>query len=342
VEGHVVAVARWELGPDPIPVLDLASVSLVRERVRAMAASVGLPDVPAASLVNVASELANNQLAHASGGYVVVREALRGTERGLEIVAADRGPGIHDVARALEGRPARPGSLGVGLAAVLELADEVDIDVRIGEGTAVWARKFSQTADVRRRRVGVYGRFCAGERTSGDDAVFVRRQHDGIVVGVADGLGHGEGARAASERARDVVLTHSGLEPDVLMARCDAALAGTRGAVMSIARIDEAHGSLALACVGNVSVQLVGPDGSKSFGGSSFVLGAPGGVHRTSVEHRTIRPSQALLLLSDGVTSRADLEGDLALLREHPVVVAQRVVERFGRDNDDVMVLVVS
>jgi anti-sigma regulatory factor (Ser/Thr protein kinase) len=341
MEGDLIAVARWALGPDPIPVLDGASVSLVRERVRDMAVRVGLPGVPAAALVNVASELANNQLAHASGGYVVVREALRGDDRGLEVVAADSGPGIRDVARALEGRPSRPGSLGVGLAAVLELADEIDVDTRLGEGTAVWARKFAQT-ESRRRRVGVYGRMCAGERTSGDDAVFVRRQHDGIVVGVADGLGHGDGARAASERARDVVLAHPGLEPDVLMARCDAALAGTRGAVMSIARIDEVRGSLALACVGNVAVQLVGPDGSNGFGGSSFVLGAKGGVRRTTLEQRAIEPSQALLLLSDGITSSARLEGDLALLREHPIVVAQRVVERFGRDNDDVMVLVVS
>ena len=29
------------------------------------------------------------------------------------------------------------------------------------------------------------------------------------------------------------------------------------------------------------------------------------------------------------------------LLRAHPAVIAQRVLERFGRDNDDALVLVV-
>jgi hypothetical protein len=47
------------------------------------------------------------------------------------------------------------------------------------------------------------------------------------------------------------------------------------------------------------------------------------------------------VLFSDGVRSRVDLAGELDLLREHPVVVAQRVVERFGRPDDDVLVLVV-
>ena len=36
-----------------------------------------------------------------------------------------------------------------------------------------------------------------------------------------------------------------------------------------------------------------------------------------------------------------DLTGEHDLLREHPVVIAQRVVERFARDNDDVLVMVV-
>jgi anti-sigma regulatory factor (Ser/Thr protein kinase) len=342
MDDRVIAVGRWVVEADAIAVLDEASVSLVRERVRWHAARVGLPDLPSAALVNVASELAHNQRVHARGGFVTVRDAVRGQDHGLEVMAADRGEGIADIAAALRGREPRlaGGSLGAGLAAVLELADEVDFDVRLGEGTCIWARKFART-DVRRRRVGIYGRACSGESTSGDDAAFVRAA-GALAVAVADGLGHGEGAREASERAREVFVSHPEIDPERLLARCDQELARTRGAVMAVARIDEAHGTVDVASVGNVSVQLVGPTGSKHFGGSSFFLGAPGGVKRLTTERAQMRPGEALLLFSDGLTSRADLGGDAMLLREEPVVIAQHALERFGRHNDDATVLVVA
>ena len=335
-----LTVGRWVLDRDALPVVDAASTSLVRERVRATAARIGLPDLAAAALVNVASELAHNQLAHAEArGFVAVHPVSRGADVGLEVVAADSGRGIPDIARALEGRPSGDSSLGIGLAAVLELADEVDFDVRLTEGTCVWARKFARS-ETRRRRVGIYGRPCPGEITSGDDAAFARLG-DWLSAGVADGLGHGEAAREAAERARNVLLASPEIDPQALLTRCDAALARTRGAVMAVARIDEGRGEIDVSSVGNVGAQLVGASGSRRFGGSSFVLGAPGGARRMATEHRRMEPRDVLLLCSDGVSSRADLTGDHSLLREHPVVIAQRVVERFARDGDDVTVMAV-
>ena len=46
------------------------------------------------------------------------------------------------------------------------------------------------------------------------------------------------------------------------------------------------------------------------------------------------------MLATDGIGSRLSIEEELALLRMHPVVVAQRIIERFGRANDDALVLV--
>jgi anti-sigma regulatory factor (Ser/Thr protein kinase) len=339
VEADLDPVSTWTGGADGVPVIDEASVALVRERVRQEGGRVGLGEIPTAELVNVASELAQNQLAHASSGVVLVRAALRGGERGLEVVAADGGPGIADVARALEGRPSGSGSLGVGLAAVLELADEVDIDVRLGEGTCVWARKFAQEAP-RRPRVGVFGRSFPGERCSGDDAAFARS--DGaLLVGVVDGLGHGEAARDASVRAARLLAEKPDAAPEALVAECDRRLAHTRGAVMASARLDAA-GGLSVAGVGNVGAHVYGTGASWRFGGSSFVLGSPSGARRIAAENRHLQPRDVLVLFSDGIRSKLDLTGDFALLREHPAVIAQRIVERFARDDDDVLVMVVA
>ena len=338
MEGELDALETWLAGETGIPVLDEASVSLVRERVREEGARAGLGEVPTAALVSAASELGHNQLRHARDGVIVVRSAQRGAEVGVEVVAGDRGGGISDIARALEGRPSREGSLGSGLAAVLELADEVDVDVRLGEGTCVWARKFAE-AGPRRPRVGVFGRSFPGERVSGDDAAFLRSPAH-LLVGVVDGLGHSDPARQASARAARALLALGDRAPDAVLADCDRRLGRTRGAVMAAARLDAA-GDMTVAGVGNVSVHAYGTGAAWRFGGSSFVLGAPGGVHRIAVEKRKLGAREVLLLFTDGIRSRIDLTGELDLLREHPAVVAQRVVERFSRDDDDVLVMAV-
>jgi N-acetylglucosamine kinase-like BadF-type ATPase len=109
---------------------------------------------------------------------------------------------------------------------------------------------------------------------------------------------------------------------------------------MASARL-EASGDMTVAGVGNVGAHVYGPEASWRFGGSSYVLGSPGGARRIAVEHRHVDVRDVLVLFSDGIRSKLDLTGELDLLREHPAVIAQRVVERFARDDDDVLVMVV-
>src|SRR5690348_18021281 len=54
---------------------------------------------PYTTLFRSASELGQNQIRHARFGSLGVRDIERGGIRGIEIVAADRGEGIDDVAR---------------------------------------------------------------------------------------------------------------------------------------------------------------------------------------------------------------------------------------------------
>lgn len=323
-----------------IAVLDEASLTIVRQKVRAVGADLALGDDVVEPLVLVATELARNQLVHAVGGRVVIRGVSRSGVPGLELVAADRGGGIADPARALEGTPRVSGSLGVGLASVAALANEVDIDVRLGEGTLVRARRFA--AEVpRRRQVGVFGRAIRGETRSGDHACFTRTG-EALVVGVCDGLGHGELARHASSAAVQVFHDHAGASPVAVLEAANAALHRTRGAVMAIARILEAEGTVEVASVGNIGVQAVAMRRARRFGGSSFVLGTPPQRVRKVLEERApLEDGEALVLFSDGVSSRLAIEHDLDLLRQHPVVIAARIAADHGRAEDDVMVLVV-
>jgi hypothetical protein len=72
------------------------------------------------------------------------------------------------------------------------------------------------------------------------------------------------------------------------------------------------------------------------------VLGTNGArPPRIAREAHRLDERDVLVLFTDGIRSRFVLEDDLDLVREHPIVIAQRVVERFSREDDDVLVMVV-
>jgi anti-sigma regulatory factor (Ser/Thr protein kinase) len=342
-----ILVNRW-LGEGPrLQLIDQASVAVVREWVRREGRAIGLSESVTGALVTVASELGHNQLAHAQDGEIMVRPVVRDGVAGLEVVAADRGHGIASPTKALQGASRAPEghdaasktSLGIGLAAVIELSDETDFDIRLREGTCVWARKFAEPLP-RRREVGIYGRPYPGEETNGDDATFVRSD-EGLLLGVADGLGHGELAREASAAAIETAGSYGADAVDAILMRCHGALGETRGAVMAVARVGEPGGAAAAACVGNVSVHVYGLGSARRFSGPSFVLGAAGRTPRVRVEEDTLDQHAAIVLFTDGLTTKADIEGEHdLLLRQHPIAIAHQLVERFGRSNDDVLVLV--
>lgn len=331
-------IDTWRLGSDVLPTLDEASVSEARERVRRESEELGLSMNTAASLAIVVSELAHNHLIHARGGLIATRPIERDGVSGLEIVAADRGDGILDPERALRGGGSTGSGLGIGLAGVRGLADEVDIDVRLGEGTCVWARKFDEPVR-RRREVGAIGRRLDGERFCGDHAAFVRLE-EALVLAAADGLGHGLPACEASHRAIELVLDAPERALQDTLLEGHEALQRTRGAVMGLARIEEPSGRCSMATVGNVSTYVCGPGVFERYSGSSAALGLPGKPPKIRTELVELRPWDIVFQFSDGISARAHLKGEDSLLREHAVVIAQHLIRTFATDKDDVLVQV--
>lgn len=118
-----------------------------------LARAIGFNRRCAGELAIVVSELVTNAVKFAGGGVV----RISALPSGIAIEVEDEGPGIDDVDLALiegysEGRMldqvvdirSRRG-LGAGLAAVVRLADEVEIINRPGGGTRVVVRKLLPT-----------------------------------------------------------------------------------------------------------------------------------------------------------------------------------------------------
>ena len=328
----------WFHGLDPLPTIDIASVSVARERVRELGVSLGLDQTTIESVAVAASELVHNQLRHARRGQLAVRGVERDGIPGIEIIAADLGRGIADPVMALEGPGPSSTSLGSGLSGARRMTHEMDVDVRSGEGTCVRARRFAEPVR-RRREVGILGRPCEHESESGDHAAFVR-DGDSLVVAVVDGVGHGPLAREASMGAVAAFLAHAGSSPAAILDASDAAVASTRGAVMSVARIDASAGEVEHAAVGNVVTRIERYRASRILSGVSGTLGARGVRRKPHPETVALDRTEVLMLYSDGVSSRVDLSSEPDLLREHSLVIAQRIMAKFSRANDDALVLV--
>lgn len=93
-------------------------------------------------VVTAASELGQNILRYAGRGQIAVRVGKWHGRSACELVAEDRGPGMADVALALQDNYTTGGGLGLGLPGVRRLMDHFELQSAPGSGTRVTVRKW--------------------------------------------------------------------------------------------------------------------------------------------------------------------------------------------------------
>src|SRR5206468_3340252 len=99
------------------------------------------------------SEVSRNIVEYAGSGEIVLRSVHKGAKHGMCVVARDRGPGIPNVARAMEYGYSTGRGLGVGLPGAKWLMDEFDIISKPGVGTTVTMNKWLHR-NAKRDRAG--------------------------------------------------------------------------------------------------------------------------------------------------------------------------------------------
>ena len=88
------------------------------------------------------SELARNIITYASKGCIFLSTIDQDLKKGIEVVADDSGPGIHDLEKAMLDNFSTRGTLGVGLPGTKRLMDDFKISSSSAEGTTVTVRKW--------------------------------------------------------------------------------------------------------------------------------------------------------------------------------------------------------
>ncbi len=113
-----------------------------REQGRALAEKIGFSQVERTVIATAISEIARNIVEHAQEGEVLLDHCQHGAKRGIQITARDKGPGIPDVARAMQDEYSTGKGLGLGLPGSKRLMDEFEIQSEKGQGTTVTMRKW--------------------------------------------------------------------------------------------------------------------------------------------------------------------------------------------------------
>lgn len=180
-------------------------------------------------------------------------------------------------------------------------------------------------------------------RSEGDvsgDGVVVRADEETFLVVVADGLGHGESAHAASSAAMRPFQDEDALRAPLeqLVKRAHEAAVQTRGAVLSVVRIMRAPLSVESVAVGNVAGVLRSGEALRE---RVFLAGGVVGFRIPKLRTFSARVQEPLViaLATDGVDERFGsdplLDGPFDVER-----TAAMLLERHSAENDDALLFV--
>lgn len=325
-------------------VVDDAGTAGMARRAAAEAASrLGFGKARLGELAIVMSEITSNLYKHANDGVVHVRCLRHAGLGAVEAVAVDRGPGMADLARSGRDGHSTAGTLGIGLGAVVRLADRWDVYSRAGLGTVLTVQvgPSPPTGEARpgRRRPAADGisRPIAGETVSGDRYA-IHGTPIGPLLLLADGLGHGELAALASGTAVTAFLNAPPESPGQLVTRLHGRLGHTRGAAIGVAQLDWIAGIVRFAGLGNVSGHVVADGKRRSMVSLPGIAGHRG---RSIREFDYPLPADAVVVLhSDGVRERWSLDDYPGLVGHEPLVVAATLLRDAGVRRDDASVVV--
>jgi negative regulator of sigma-B (phosphoserine phosphatase) len=179
-----------------------------------------------------------------------------------------------------------------------------------------------------------------GENICGDKLIAVDVDGTAALMGVLDGLGHGAEAAEAAKRGVDVLRSGRAEPLDVLVRRCHNALSGTRGAAMTLARIDFRSDTLSWIGIGNVTADLVAkhPAGLEVRSSARLAGGIVGYRIPEALKPQQvpIRPGDLLVMASDGIVED-HLDGiDFSASSS---TIADQILHAHAKGNDDALVL---
>jgi anti-sigma regulatory factor (Ser/Thr protein kinase) len=324
-----------------IEVSELSQAGDARRKVTAFAQELQIADCRRGEIALVTTELATNLVKHAKQGHILAQGLGPSGAAGLRVMGIDKGPGIADISRALADGHSTAGSMGTGLGAIRRISDRFEIYSVPGLGTVVaaefWQSKTPRAPHNPPLEIAVVSEPISGEQECGD-GWSLRTTVDTVLLMVVDGLGHGILAAEAARAAEKIFAGTREMSPAAILNDTHAALRNTRGAAEAIAKIELESQRLSFAGIGNISASIFSPGSSRSMASHNGTLGMS--MERLQEFITPWNQDSVLVMHSDGLATRWDLERYPGLWTKAPSLIAAVLHRDFCRQRDDVTVLV--
>ena len=322
-----------------VRIADNTHVSEARRAAVRLAQALGFESVAEGNLAIVVTELARNVLLHGGTGEVILQPWKESGTPSVDVLALDRGPGITDVAAALQDGYSSAGTSGTGLGAVRRLASRLELYTKPQGGTVILGRVVSGAPELT-EELQTTGSVCvpiAGETRCGD-AWEYQDQSGRRVIMVADGLGHGPAASDAAQEALAAFRANLHKGPKEIIEAAHARLQKTRGAAVAVAEIDFERQVVRYSGIGNIAGVIVSNGKSRSLVSHNGIVGH---VSETIREFSFPWHRDAFLIMhSDGLTTRWNLDQYQGLQLKPPSLIAAILYRDFKRGRDDATVVV--
>jgi negative regulator of sigma-B (phosphoserine phosphatase) len=187
--------------------------------------------------------------------------------------------------------------------------------------------------------LGVWTRPSSGEEENGD-CYLIKSHGDQVVIGVADGLGHGKEASHAARVAMDCIDSHAGDSLISLFRCCHEELKNTRGAVMSLASFHTRDNTMAWMGVGNVAGVLIRAGASPVPQRETILL--RGGVVGLNLPQlyameMAVSAGDTLVFATDGISRSF---ADNLVIQHSPQRIADEIGSQYAVGTDDALVVV--
>jgi anti-sigma regulatory factor (Ser/Thr protein kinase) len=318
---------------------DASVVGDVRRTAAAVGKRLGFSPERVGEVSIIATELAHNAVVHGTAGTALVRIHRHAAGPTLDLLVADSGPGIVDLATALADGESSRGTLGVGLGAARRLANHFEIYSTAPSGTVVWAQVGAQSAAVAGpSRIDGLTRPIAGEVVCGD-AWAGAEAPERIAVLIADGLGHGELAAQASRAAIEAFSAQPWLGSRQLIELAHQRLQGGRGAAALAVELDLGSRVLSWTGVGNIAGRVLGPARTINLASRPGIVGQR--MPRLQEEQVPLEDGSVVVLHSDGLTTKWTMERWRGLVVRSPTVIAGALLQWAGLRQDDASIVAI-
>lgn len=189
-------------------------------------------------------------------------------------------------------------------------------------------------------KVGAVTRAKKGFTANGDIYI-VEEIHQGVLISVIDGIGHGDHACKAATICVDTIRKYIQSREDFtltgLFYACDDALRETDGVVMAALMIKKGDDRMHFAGVGNITTRIIGGKNIYPISTGGIIGYNMSGVRESTYPYKS---GDLILMHSDGIRSGINRDLLLRLCNQDEEKIAEKLFREYARETDDATIVV--